>query len=103
MLLSEPYRGASGLMVWIVAGYTLLAIAQLYTRSCYSRGLTGCVLAIELSGAVPALLVGWLMIRRFGVPGAAYAVPMYFGVQAIVALLLERRGRPVLAASGAQP
>lgn len=81
LLLAPAYREHSVLMFWIGAGYVLLMCAQVMTRVSYAWHDTKGVLFVEGAGALASILVGVPMVRAFGVSGAAWAVPVYFGVQ----------------------
>jgi O-antigen/teichoic acid export membrane protein len=90
-LLAEPYRMSAGLMPWIAAGYWLLIISHVFTRICYAHHDTKSVFWIEATGALLAVAVMLPAIRLFGLAGAAMAVPVYFGAQLGLALMLARR------------
>jgi len=91
LLLAEPYRVASWLMPWIAAGYGLLLIANLYGRVCYANHDTKAVFVAETTGSVASLIAAAYGVVQFGIAGAAYAVPVYFGAQLIVARVLAHR------------
>jgi len=91
VLLAAPYRTFSWLMPWIAAGYGLLLIAHLYGRICYAHHDTKAVFVIETIGSVVSLIAAAYGLMQFGVAGAAYAVPVYFGTQLIAAKILARR------------
>jgi O-antigen/teichoic acid export membrane protein len=91
LLLAEPYRAAASLMPWIAAGYCLLAVSHVFARVCYAYHDTKAVLWIEASGAVLAMAVMIPAILWFGLVGAAMAVPVYFGAQLGIAVMLARR------------
>jgi O-antigen/teichoic acid export membrane protein len=93
VLLALQYRSASWLMPWIALGYGLLLIAQVYERVCYVHGETTSVLLIEMLGSMAALIATFYGLRHFGLPGAAYAVPVYFGTQLAAAVVLARKAR----------
>lgn len=91
LLLAAPYRTVSWLMPWIAAGYGLLLIAHLYGRVCYAHHDTKAVFVMETMGSVVSLIAAVYGLMVFGVAGAAYAVPVYFGTQLIAAKILARR------------
>lgn len=105
ILLAEPYRANAGLMPWIAAGYGLLLIAQVYGRVCYAHHDTRAVLISETIGCIVALVTTVYGVSRFGLAGAAFAVPVYFSAQLALAMILARRAearRPVIALAGRQ-
>jgi O-antigen/teichoic acid export membrane protein len=93
LLLAPEYRLASWLMPWIAFGYGLVLLAQVYERVCYVAGDTASVLRIEMLASIAALITTFYTLRVFGLPGAAYAVPVYFGVQLAAAVLFARKAR----------
>ena len=101
-ILAPPYRGNAALMPWIAAGYGFLIIAQVFARICYAHKNTKAVLAIEAIGSAAALIVTIAALKHFGMAGAAYAVPMYFSLQLVAAMLLalltyrRRQASPIL-------
>lgn len=80
-LLAMEYRAHSALMGWIAAGYVLLAAAQVVERVCYAYHDTRGVLLVQATGAALSVAVALPMVARFGISGAAWAVPIYFGAQ----------------------
>ena len=93
MLLAPAYRSASWLMPWIALGYGLVLLAQVYERVCYVAGDTTSVLRIEMLASIAALITTFYSLRVFGLSGAAYAAPVYFGVQLAAAVLFARKSR----------
>lgn len=91
ILLAEPYRANAGLMPWIAAGYGLLLVAQVYGRVCYAHHDTRAVLLSETIGCIVALVTTVYGVSRFGLAGAAFAVPVYFSAQLALAMILARR------------
>jgi len=88
--LGRAYRGAASLMPAIAVGLALWLVAAALERVCYAHKRTGGVLAAEGAGAVAFLLAAPPLILRRGAAGAALAVPVYFGVQLVAALLAAR-------------
>lgn len=81
LLLAAEYRAHSDLMVWIAGGYVLLTVAQVFERVCYAHHDTRGVLLVQAGGAVLSVLVAVPLIWEYGIAGAAWAVPVYFGAQ----------------------
>ena len=86
LLLGERFRSGTSLMPWIAAGYALLVISFVYQRVCYAHEETGRVLFIQLIGSVTGLIVMFFGISNWGQIGAAMAIPIYSGVQLVIAM-----------------
>ena len=93
LLLSPSYGSASRLMPWIALGYAFLSMAQVYERACYAHNDTKAVFVTESIGSAAALAVTVIAVAREGMMGAAYAVPVYFALQLMVAMNYSRRVR----------
>jgi O-antigen/teichoic acid export membrane protein len=93
LVLAPGYRSYAYLMPWLAAGYALLAFDYVYERVCYAYHDTRAVMFIQLAGAAAGILLGVGFVWKFGMPGAAFAVPFYFGLQLILAATLARRWR----------
>jgi O-antigen/teichoic acid export membrane protein len=81
LLLAAEYRAYSSLMIWIAAGYVLFVTGQVVERVCYALHDTRGVLLVEVGGAVLGVVIVIPMVLVSGVQGAAWAVPIYFGLQ----------------------
>ena len=55
---------------------------------CFAYHDTTSVARIEWVGAAASISVGLVMILLWGVRGAAWAVPLYFGIQLIFAVFV---------------
>ena len=86
LLLAPAYRAYSALMIWVGVGYTLAVCAQVVERVCYALHDTRGVFLIETGGAVFSVVVGVPMVMTYGVRGAAWAAPVYFGMQLLLAV-----------------
>jgi O-antigen/teichoic acid export membrane protein len=91
LLLAAEYRTHSVLMAWVAAGYMLLSMAQVLERVCYAHHDTRGVLWVEASGATLSVVVAAPLVYAYGIEGAAWAVPMYFGAQLLIAAARARR------------
>jgi O-antigen/teichoic acid export membrane protein len=91
LLVGPAYRGASGLMPWIAAGYGARSISYVFERVCYAHGQTRRVLVTQLAGAAATLVATPIGALGWGLKGAAVAVPICFGAQLIVSVILARR------------
>jgi O-antigen/teichoic acid export membrane protein len=91
LVLAAEYRAHSALMGWIAAGYVLLGIAQVLERVCYAHHDTRGVVWVEAAGAALSVVIAAPLVWRYGIEGAAWAVPVYFGVQLLLAAKRARR------------
>lgn len=91
LLLAAEYRTHSVLMAWVAAGYVLLSIAQVLERVCYAHHDTRGVLWVEASGAALSMIVAAPLVFAYGIEGAAWAAPVYFGAQLLIAAARARR------------
>ena len=98
VLLAAEYRSHSALMGWIAAGYVLLAAAQVFERVCYAYHDTAGVLGVQAAGALLSIAIAAPLVWRYGIEGAAWAVPAYFGAQLLLTLAraayVWQRARP---------
>ncbi|MDO9557469.1 MAG: lipopolysaccharide biosynthesis protein [Coriobacteriia bacterium] len=93
VLLASEYRVYSSLMIWIGAGYVFVGCTQVVERICYARNDTRGVTLAQIGGAALSLFIVPPMVLAYGIQGAAWAVPVYFGGQF---LLTAARARYVL-------
>ena len=89
LLLAREYRSGISLMPWIAGGYALGCLGQAFTSRCYAVKRTDLVLAIEGIGALVCLVLELFLIWKWGLPGAAMAVPCYMGTQVLMAYLFS--------------
>lgn len=100
LLLAAEYRTESALLCWIAAGYVLAVCSYVVERVCYAWHDTRGVLVIEVTAAVGSIVATVPMIIAFGLRGAAWCVPVYFGLRLIVAVVLARRAREAARVGG---
>jgi O-antigen/teichoic acid export membrane protein len=93
IFLGASFRSGAVLMPWIAAGYSILAISYLFERINLAHARTGRVLAVELASGLSAVVLTTIGVHLWGLIGAAVAVPCYFTVQLLFAILLSRRTR----------
>ncbi|TZG11393.1 lipopolysaccharide biosynthesis protein [Comamonas thiooxydans] len=91
VFLGESYRDVSHLLPWIIAGNGLLVLSYVANRICYTHKNTRAILVTEFYGALISVGVGIIFIYRYGLNGAALAVPIYFGAQCLIAFLFARK------------
>jgi O-antigen/teichoic acid export membrane protein len=90
LFLGVAFRSAASLMPWIAAGYSLLALSQVFERRLYAVRRTGQVLLIQTigAGAMTVLLALWL--HDDGLLGAAHAVVGASLLQFVISALVFR-------------
>jgi len=88
IMLGEHYRSVSYLLPWIVGGYALLTLSHIANRVCYANEATQRILLVETTGALCAVVIGFICIKLAGLWGAALAVSLYYGVQLILSFTL---------------
>lgn len=91
LLLGEKFKSGASLMPWIALGYCLFALSSPLERRAYARKRTGSVLRIQAGGAAASVLAGMVGTYFYGILGAAWAVPVYFGCQLALAACLTRK------------
>jgi O-antigen/teichoic acid export membrane protein len=90
LLLGPEYRGGAELMPWIGAGYCLLTVSYVFERVCYAHARTRRVLLIQACTATAAVIATTVGTLKWGLIGAAMAIPVYFSVQFMAAVLLAQ-------------
>lgn len=91
VLLGPEFREASFLMPWIAAGYGLLALYHIAVRVCLVHDAPQAVTLTEAARAILAVAIGFFLITKYGLFGAAVAVPIYCGIQLLVSVYLAAR------------
>ncbi len=86
LLLGPEYSAAALLLPWIAAGYLLLSLSYGYDRILLMMDRTRMLLGFQLLGTAVMAAVTWLAASRWGLQGAAVAVPVYFGVQLLISM-----------------
>jgi O-antigen/teichoic acid export membrane protein len=90
LLLAPVYRAAADLMPVIGIGCALQALGTVAAQPLYARKTTRRLLIGRGLGALTAAVALPLMVRAHGLMGAAWAAPIYFGVEAGVMALVAR-------------
>jgi O-antigen/teichoic acid export membrane protein len=88
IFLAREYWVGANLIPWIAGGYSLLVISNVFEKVCYAYGFTGRILAVRSIAAVSGLLIAYYGIVLWGMPGAAIAVPIYFGLQMVMNMIV---------------
>ena len=79
--LAGPYRGAARLLPWIAVGNALLTLCFVFEKAFHAWHRTGYCLLVRCVGSIMSFAVGVPMILLWGIEGAAWAVPIYYGAQ----------------------
>ena len=91
IFLAAAYRSAASLFFPIALGNAFFALSQVSERFLHGQERTGLCLVSRTIGAVMSIAVGVPMIYLYGIQGAAWAVPIYYGCQLASAMLIVRR------------
>jgi O-antigen/teichoic acid export membrane protein len=86
--LNIRYRSVAPLLWYIVSGYVLMALSQVLNTASMAYKRTSASTISETSGALASFAFGIPLIAAFGIKGAAWAVPLYYGVQCLIAARL---------------
>ncbi len=94
IFLGPRYQPAANYLPWIGLGYLFYVLEQVLEQHLLAYKRTRAVLLAQTCGAVASVLVTIPLVLRYGAVGAAYACPVYFGLQcAVAALLVTAAGR----------
>jgi O-antigen/teichoic acid export membrane protein len=88
LLLAEKYRSCAELMPWIALGHVLMATSRVVEQPCYAYLRTSWITAVRWAGALCSIVVAIPLVAFYGLAGAAWAVPIYFGIELVTALWL---------------
>lgn len=92
-VLAKSYHSAVELMPAIAVGCALHALGTVVAQPLLARKRTKVMLKGRICGVVMAAICLPLMVRYYGLPGAAMANPVYFGVEALVLAMLAKPWR----------
>jgi len=92
-LLRPEYQEIMGILPWILAGQTLMALGQIFELEFYLRNRMGLLLAKQILAGTSSLVFMGILIPRHGIMGAAIACSLYFTVDFVAGLLLYFRCR----------
>jgi O-antigen/teichoic acid export membrane protein len=107
IFLAESYRSVTGLLFPIALGNSFFALSHVTERYLHGKERTELCLVSRTIGAVMSLIAGVPMIYWYGIQGAAWAAPIYYGFQLASASLIvwrvhtDTRVGPKLAAQDA--
>jgi len=91
--LAKSYHSAVELMPAIAVGCALHALGTVLAQPLLANKRTRVLLLGRISGAVTAAICLPLMVKNYGLVGAAMANPIYFGVEAMVLAMLAKPWR----------
>ncbi len=92
VVLAADYREtAIAMMGWIALGYAFYVMSVVNIRLCYAFHDTRAALLLTVASSAVMLTTLLVFLKLYGLPGAAMAVPVYFGFQWALATVLARR------------
>lgn len=100
-ILAKSYHAAVDLMPAIAVGCALHALGTVVSQPLLAKKRTRLLLLGRICGAVTAAISIPLMVINYGLPGAAMANPVYFGVETLVLTILARPWRYISAKNNA--
>ncbi|UOA10447.1 lipopolysaccharide biosynthesis protein [Methylobacter sp. S3L5C] len=100
-VLAKSYHAAVDLMPAIAVGCALHALGTVVSQPLLANKRTRLLLLGRICGAVTAAISIPLMVKTYGLPGAAMANPVYFGVETLVLTILARPWRYIRAKNNA--
>jgi O-antigen/teichoic acid export membrane protein len=89
-LLDARYRELGPLLPVIGFGSSLFAMCQVVEKVFHAHHRMQLCLASRAVGAVACIATAVPMISKFGLSGAAWAAPIYFGIQLLATIALTR-------------
>ena len=95
VVLAKSYHSAVGLMPAIAIGCALHALGTVVAQPLLANKRTRLLLLGRICGAVTAVITIPIMVKNFGLHGAAMANPIYFGVEALVLAMLAKPWRTI--------
>ena len=95
VVLAKSYHSAAELMPAIAIGCSLHALGTVVAQPLLANKRTRLFLLGRACGAVAAAITIPLMVKNFGLLGAAMANPIYFGVETLVLAMLAKPWRNI--------
>lgn len=92
-VLAKSYHAAVELMPAMALGCAMHALGTAVAQPLLANKRTRTLLKGRLCGAVTAAISIPLLVSQFGLAGAAWANPLYFGIEALVLALLAKPWR----------
>lgn len=84
--LASEYRSSAAFMPWIALGHLFLVMSTVFETKCLAHKKSQYVLIIQALGAIFSIITVIPLIKGYGLLGAAWAVPIYFGLRLLVAI-----------------
>jgi O-antigen/teichoic acid export membrane protein len=103
LVLAKSYHSAAQLMPAIAIGCALHTLGTVVAQPLLANKRTRLLLLGRICGAVTAAISIPLMVKNYGLIGAAMANPIYFGVEALVLAMLAKPWRNVGAVHDGEP
>jgi O-antigen/teichoic acid export membrane protein len=94
-ILAKSYHSAVELMPAIAVGCALHALGTVVAQPLLANKRTQLLLLGRVCGTVTAAISIPLMVKNYGLLGAAMANPIYFGVEAVVLSMLAKPWRNI--------
>lgn len=97
LFLAEDFQPGSALMLPIAVGYLFFNLTTPLIKTFEALEFTGLVFVVHLATALASVAVTIPLVMRLGITGAAFAVPIYFGIQLLISsilLMLQRHKLP---------
>jgi len=88
LVLGSRFQGYDKIMVWIESGYVFHVVYLVFERVFYAADDTKSVLRMQIFSAALSVIIPLLMVYKFGWVGAAWSVPIYFGIQMLVGFIV---------------
>ncbi|WP_415879997.1 lipopolysaccharide biosynthesis protein [Methylomonas sp. TEB] len=90
VVLAKSYHAAVDLMPAMALGCALHALGTALAQPLLAHKHTKTLLKGRLCGAVAAAIIIPVLVSQYGLPGAAWANPVYFGIEAVVLAILAK-------------
>ncbi|MEI8573738.1 lipopolysaccharide biosynthesis protein [Methylomonas sp. LW13] len=90
LVLAKSYHAAVDLMPAMALGCALHALGTALAQPLLAHKRTKTLLKGRLCGAVAAAVTIPVLVSQYGLPGAAWANPVYFGIEAVVLAILAK-------------
>jgi O-antigen/teichoic acid export membrane protein len=103
LVLAKSYHSAVELMPAIAIGCALHALGTVVAQPLLANKRTRLLLLGRVCGALTAAISIPLMVKNYGLIGAAMANPIYFGVEALVLAMLAKPWRNIGAVPDGHP
>lgn len=94
-LLAKAYADAAVLMPAIAMGSALNALGTVLAQPLLAKKRPQMILKGRLCGALALIISLPLMLHEYGLPGAAWANSLYFGIEALLLALLAKPWRRI--------